>query len=155
MIRTPKSMLLAYGEFEPGNYCLYYYLSNGKLNKANSTFRYDDQGDFTFYTTGEEYYTQVSFDINGRIEGSTKVYLPAGFYECRKSSFSHERYVYKKQEYVSFTYPKIELVSELTVGKEAYKVDAKGDYIGVVGSNNANDYPKNGIKDGYWYELIK
>lgn len=155
VIRTPRSKLLAYGDVDPGTFYLNYGLSNGNLIKTNPTFKYMNEGDFTFYTTGQEYYTQVSFDSNGRIEERTKYYLTAGFYECRKSSFRHDKYNYKHHDYISATYPKIELVSELTVGKEAYKVDAKGDYIGVVGSNNANDYPKNGIKDGYWYELIK
>lgn len=155
VVRTPNSRNLAYGEVDPGTYYLDYYLSNGKLNKASSAFKYNNEGDFTFYTTGDEYYTQISFDSNGRIEERTKYYLPAGFYECRKSSFRHDRYNYKQHDYISVTYPKIDLVAELTVGKESYKVEAKGKYITTIGSNNANEYPENGVKDGYWYELIK
>ena len=155
VVRTPNSRNLAYGEVDPGTYYLDYYLSNGELNKTNPTFKYNNEGDFTFYTTGQEYYTKVLFDSNGNIERRTKSYLPAGFYECRKSSFRRERFNYKRQEYIYRYYPKIDLVAELTVGKESYKVEAKGKYITTIGSNNANEYPENGVKDGYWYELIK
>lgn len=33
-------------------------------------------------------------------------------------------------------------------------VSAKGEKVGVVTSNNVNDYPSNGEKDGYWYVLV-
>ena len=155
VVRTPRSELLAYGDVGLGTFYLNYDLSNGNLIKTNPTFKDMSEGDFTFYTTGQEYYTQVSFDSNGRIEERTKYYLNAGFYECRKSSFRHDRYNYKLHDYISVTYPKIKLVSELTVGKETYKVEAKGKYITTIGSNNKSDYPENGAKDGYWYELIK
>ena len=56
-----------------------------------------------------------------------------------------------KTVYVDAVY----LIAELKVEKETYKVEVKGAYIATVGSNNKNDYPKNGIKDGYWYELVE
>lgn len=155
VVRTPKSKLLAYGEVDSGTYCLDYYLSNGKLYKTNPTFKNDNEGDFTFYTTGNEYfYENRPFDPYKQRQDCIVNYLPTGFYECKKSSFSYEKYNYKRQEYITQYYPKITLVAELTVEKETYKVDAKGKYITTIGSNNKSDYPKNGTKDGYWYEFI-
>lgn len=147
---------MAYGYFATRDYATSYYLSGRYISTSNYVYKWGTEGDFTFYTTGDEYYYENRPFMPGRyIEESIKNYLPPGFYECKKSSFSYSRYDNRKNKYVTKDYPRIDLVAELTVGKETYKASSKGEYIATIGSSNKSDYPENDVKDGYWYELIK
>lgn len=136
-----------------------YKLENGKIILINKKNRYTLPSEFVYFTKGREtyykrYYKQGAWyeDIQ---EITEEVYLPPGLYQCEVRKIPQEiPYSNKggsRTVYVDSAY----LLAELKVEKETYKVEVKGSYIATVGSNKKDSYPENGVKDGYWYELIK
>lgn len=157
--KTHKPKQLSYDSSVNDDFYTDYKLENGKIILTNKKQKYDLPSEFTYYTTGgKTYYKKYHYEGNFYEEPRDEieeVYLPPGFYQCEMKYKPKEVRDYKhggtKTVYVESVY----LTAELKVEKETYKAEVKGAYIATVGSNNKNDYPKNGIKDGYWYELVE
>lgn len=157
--KTPKTKQLSYDSDISDDFYTDYKLENGKIIFINKKQKYDLPGEFTYYTTGgktyeKKYHYEGTYYEEPRDE-IEEVYLPPGFYQCEMKKKPKEVRDYKhggtKTVYVDAVY----LIAELKVEKETYKVEVKGDYIATVGSNEENEYPENGIKDGYWYEFVE
>lgn len=156
--KTSKAKLLSYDSYVNDDFYTDYELENGKIILTNKKQKYEFTGSFTYYTTGGKTYEKKYHYEGNRYEEPRdeieEVRLLPGFYQCKMRWEPKEVQDYKhggtKTVYVELVY----LIAELTVEKETYKVDAKGKYITTIGSNNKSDYPKNGTKDGYWYEFI-
>lgn len=153
--KTPKTKQLSYDSSVSDDFYTDYKLENGKIILTNK--KYNLPSEFTYYTTGgktyeKKYYYEDSYHGETRTE---EVYLPPGFYQCEMKKKPKEvrdnKHGGTKTVYVDAVY----LIAELKVEKETYKVEVKGDYIATVGSNEENEYPENGIKGNYWYELVE
>lgn len=155
--KTHKPKQLSYDSDEGGDFYTDYKLENGKIILINKKQKYDFPSEFTYYTTGgKTYYKKYYYEDSYHGETKTEeVYLPPGFYQCEIKKIPKEVRDYKhggtKTVYVDAVY----LIAELKIEKETYKAEVKGAYIATLGSNNKTEYPKNGIKDGFWYEFVE
>lgn len=156
--KTPKTKQLSYDSNISDDFYTDYKLENGKIILINKKQRYEFPSDFTYYTTGgKTYYKKYHYEGTYYEEPRDEieeVYLPPGFYKCDMKITSKEVEGYNGKT-KTLKIESVYLTVELKVEKETYKVEVKGDYIATVGSNNKNDYPENGIKDGFWYELVE
>ena len=155
--KTSKAKQLSYDSSVNDDFYTDYKLENGKIILINKKSRYDFTGGFTYYTTGgKTYYKKYHYEGTYYEEPRDEieeVYLPPGFYQCEIRVTLKE--VERNGKTRNIKIDAVYLIAELKVEKETYKVEVKGDYIATVGSNEENEYPKNGIKGNYWYELVE